>query len=154
MLTHMEAVETGAHLPGAKEIEAITLAECPYRNQRKPGEVVRCDLATEQLGTPHCVDYTVCKMCQFNGAPSTANPFVRYLICHLAFDSVVAGPLATEAKQPTDIAIDTAVRVIQESHDKAVALEFIDALVYHESITAEKGAELADALNAVVVPTK
>ena len=151
MLTHMEAVETGAHLPSAKELAGMELTPCPYRNQRRPGTVVRCELASEKLGGPQGVDYTVCKMCQFNGDASAENPFVRYLICHLAFDSVIAGPMATEPKIPSELEISTAVDIIKDSHDKATALEFVESLVYHGSITAERGAELADELNIAEV---
>ena len=147
MLTHMEAVDVGAHLPSAKELAGVELAECPYRNQRHPGDMVRCNLATERLDAPQCVSLTVCKMCQFNGAPNLDNPFIKYLICHLAFDSVVAGPMATETKIPSELAISTAVDIIKSSHDKATALEFVESLVYHGSITPERGEELTDDLN-------
>jgi len=142
MLTHMQAVETGAHLPNAKEIEDAKLVACSYRNQRHPGTRVRCEFVSARLGVPHCVDYVVCKMCQINGTPSAANPFIKYLICHLAFDRVIAGPTATIPKAPTDDELAIAIGVIIECHDKEKARGFVDALIYHESITAAKGAEL------------
>jgi len=150
----MEAVDVGAHLPSAKEIKEAKLADCPYRNQLHPGDMVRCELATAQLGGPRGVSLNVCKMCQCNGAPSVDNPFIKYLLCHLAYDSVVAEPTAKAAKAPTDAEIDTAIGIIKASHPTEKVRGFVEALVWHESITAAKGAELIDAHALAAVAVK
>jgi len=91
----------------------------------------------------------ICKICQANGEPDlAANPFLTALACHLAFDDVIAGPKALEPKAPTDAELETSLTLIRQLRGDTVARGFIDALVYHRSVTPEKGAELALSLEA------
>ena len=146
METAKSIADTGPRWPSPDELEKAVLAKCVYReNPHENG--ARCGAVTAAHGKPHAVAPEICKICQANGAPDlSANPFLKGLACHLAFDDVVAGPRATEAKAPTDIELDASLGLIRQLRGDTVARGFVDALVYHESVTPEKGAELAATL--------
>ena len=137
--------ETGVTWPTLKELEKAKLAKCPARGPVREctgGGSAQCGMVAERHGKPHAVDLTLCKTCQLNGGPDFANPFLRCITCHLAWNDVIAGKNATEPLTPSDADIDVALGIVREYRGDTVARGFVDALVWNESITQEKADDL------------
>ncbi len=146
METNRTISNIGAKMLTPEELKAAEFKSCPRRNQVHEGSpFARCEEIIARLGGRYGVSFDVCKICQANGGPDIeTNPFLQGFACHLVFDQTVAGPKATKAKQPTDAELEKALDVIVEYRGKDVAAGFVEALVYHESVTPEKGAALID----------
>ena len=150
----MESLRTigeieGIVAPPREELDKQALADCPERsNPHKISNghtIAHCALLSEKAGKGHSMSVNLCKVCQANGGPTFAeNAFLRGFACQCAFMQTIAGPTATEAKQPPDAEIEKAIDTIVEYRGKDVAAGFVEALVFHESVTPEKGAALVD----------
>ena len=147
---------TGLNDPLPTAFEAADPTVCPARknakrSDRRPEiESADCTLLTAECGRSVGVSRAVCKRCLCNGpADASKNPALRKHICQVAWSSTIAGELALEPLSPSDEEVSTAVENVKRWLGEDMARRFIDALVYHESVTPEKGAELAAGLGAV-----
>lgn len=139
----------GIITPSRDELDKQKLSSCAARGEEHlistGSKVARCGVLSDKLGNGHAMATGLCKVCQANGGPDLAkNPFLRGFACQCAFMQVIAGPKAARAKQPDDAELEKALDVIIEYRGKDVAAGFVEALVYHESVTPEKGAALID----------
>jgi len=145
MQTAKTIADTGAAWPTAGYIAKAKVEPCPARGPLKESEggaSAQCGMVAERHGKPHAVSESLCKICQYNGGPDFDNPLLKCLVCHLAWNDVVAGVNATAPLSPTDGEIDIALSIVCEYRNTEVARGFIEALVWHESITQEKATEL------------
>ena len=102
-----------------------------------------CALLSREAGRSVGVDEAICRICICHGpANSRENAALKRHICQLAFSGTVAGRDQTEPKTPGDAELETALENIRRWRGDEAARRFVDTLVYHESVTPEKGAEL------------
>jgi len=155
METSKTIAETGVVWPTIEALTQRKLTACPKRGAvRNPAgkASARCNIVIERHGKPHSVSLGLCKICQANGEPNFLNPFLKSLVCHLAWNDVIAGANAVAPLSPTDADIDVAISIVREYRGDEIAHNFIDSLFYNESISAEKAIELIHAFTAPESP--
>ena len=144
----------GLVAPDDSHVAQAAPAECPRRAAETSSlsgtRYAQCELLSKAAGRSVGVDEATCRVCICNGpADASKNPALRKHICQVAWSSTIAGELALEPLSPSDEEVSTAVENVKRWLGDDMARRFIDALVYHESVTPEKGAELAAGLGAV-----
>ena len=106
-----------------------------------------CTRVVEWLGHSHGVALDLCKVCQANGkADIEGNAFLRHLVSHVAIVLTTPGERATKPVRPSDEQIEKSLETIRRLRGDDIAKDFIDLLVYEESITPDKAVELYDSL--------
>lgn len=102
-----------------------------------------CAFLSREAGRSVGIDEATCRICICHGpADASQNAALKRHICQLAFSGTVAGRDQTEPKTPGEADLKKALENVRRWRGADIARRFVDALVYHESVTPEKGAQL------------
>jgi hypothetical protein len=139
----------GLFEPDESAIETADVAGCPLRGEETVSKAgvfyAECAVLSREAGRSVGVDRRTCQICICHGpAEPTGNPYLQKHIVQCAYSGTIAAAGATEALAPSDGELDTAVANVKRFRGAEVAKRFVDALVYNESITPGKAAELVE----------
>jgi hypothetical protein len=150
-ITFMELGQvSGLSDPSDAAIDAAEPSLCTERggSHTSPHGVVtaQCGLLSREVGRPVGVDETTCRICICHGPADPAqNAALRKHIVQCAFSATIAGVDAAQPLAPSDANLDIAVANVKGHGGGDIARRFIDALVYHQSVTPEKAVALLEA---------
>jgi len=142
----------GFKVPTQIEIDSMDPTTCPARGEAQTCKQNKltsaiCQILSKETGDVVGVDLDTCQVCMCNGpAEPSKNPALQKHICQIGYSKSIATLTATEAKKVTVTILDIAIANIKRWKGKEIAKQFIDTLVYHETVTPKKGADLANSL--------
>jgi len=138
----------GFYEPAEEGMAAADPSACPRRGSettsRSGFRWAECTLLSDEAGRSVGVDEDTCRICICHGpADPSKNPALQKHICQVAFSGTIAGIEAEGPAQPSAAEVDKAIANVRRWRGDRIARGFVDALVFHGSITPERGAQLA-----------
>jgi len=148
MLTFLEISKLAAIIEyDEKALAAFDPATCPRR-----GEIFKrvdheddaiCNALGPACGRSVAIDESTCRMCLAHGkADAAVNGYFKRQVLALAWTGCVASPLSDAPVTPDAATLAVSVDNVKALAGEAVAVRFIEALIYHESVTPEDAAAL------------
>jgi len=130
-----------------KALAAFDPVKCLHRGEvfvRKDHEDdAVCNALGVACGRGVAVDESTCRMCLAHGkADAAVNGYFKRQVLALAWTGCVASPLSDAKVTPDAATLAVSVDNVKALAGEAVAVRFIEALIYHESVTPEDAAAL------------
>lgn len=142
--------------PATQELDAADPSTCSVRGTEGIAangiSIALCAILSTTCDRSVGVDRGTCKICICNGGVAPLeNAALQKHILQTAYSATIAGEEAFEPATPDDATLWTAVDNVKTWAGAENARRFVDTLVYHQSVTPEKGADILNEHDLVEV---
>ncbi len=126
------------------KLAAADPSACPYRHDEYGDDDGYCSVLTAETGNAVTIYGVSCKVCIAAGTPDRdINPVLRARIAHLCFNRIVPGPFDSKARSVDEATLANCYAKVREMAGVQVTDDLLETLVYSQTITAEKAAEMS-----------